>query len=105
MRKILAVIVSKQGHRVVVGAAELKHCQVKHFEKFSVQQLLEMLELALKDPDAVFMDKYSKVREHHIYYRLETGWYVCVIVKLGEDNAFFASMYSTGKTMRNSHKR
>jgi hypothetical protein len=102
-RPILTVITAKTGYRVIVGKQEVLHAHAKHF-LIPVTMLLELLELVLRDPTVVYADSTSKPREHHIFYKLESGQYLCAVIKITDTGAFFASMYSTGSSIRKIHK-
>jgi len=43
--------------------------------------------------------------EYRLFYRLEDGRYLLVVVKLTQGGAFFATMYATGKSVRPSHRK
>jgi hypothetical protein len=102
-QSIIAVIPAKPGYRVIVRQEEFLHAQRKHF-LIPASLLLSSLETVLRDPTAVFVDSASKQREHHILYRLESGEYIAVVVKLTEDGVFFCSMYPTGTDIRKIHR-
>lgn len=101
-RRIAAVITAITGDRIVIGKEELDHAKEDHFQVFPVDMLLELIERILKDPTKIFEQK--KLHQYHIFYRLDNRRYLVVIVKRTPTGNYFSTMYSTGKTMRNSHK-
>jgi hypothetical protein len=40
-----------------------------------------------------------------MFYRLETGGYVVVVVKQKAEENYFSAIYSTGKDIRQKHKK
>lgn len=102
-RKIAAVITDILGDRVVVGEEELQNHLRKHFSGIPRDMVLELIERILKDPSII----YEEVDTHtyHLFYRLETGRFVVVIVKKRKEGTFFSAIYSTGKVIRNKHKK
>jgi len=42
---------------------------------------------------------------YHLFYRLETGRFLVVVVKRKEEGSYFSSIYTTGNTIRNKHKK
>jgi len=101
-RKIIAVITAITGDRVVIGDAELKHAIEEHFSMLPMDMLLELIERILKDPTKIFEQK--RLHHYHLFYRLDNQKYLVVIIKRSQTGNYFSSMYSTGKTIRNSHK-
>ncbi len=101
-RTIAAVITAITGDRVVIGEAELKHAKEEHFSILPTDILLELIERILKDPTKIF--KQEKLHQYHLFYRLDNRKYLVVIVKQTETGNYFSSMYSTGHSIRNSHK-
>jgi hypothetical protein len=65
--------------------------------------ILELIERVLKDPTLI----YEEVATHtyHLFYRLETGRFVVVVVKQMNAGSFFSAIYTTGKNIRNKHKK
>ncbi len=102
-RKIAKVITAITGDRVIVGELEIQHAQ-EHF-LLPDQIFLELLELVLKDPDEILVDDLKAPRLYQLFYRLENGRYLCAVVKVASTGFFFSSMYPTGKTIRNAHKK
>jgi hypothetical protein len=104
-RKVVAVITDILGDRVVVGEKELEHAIDDHFSAIPQDIMLELLERVLKDPTEIYRDDYKSEQVYNFFYRLEKGpKYLLAIVKVTADGAFFASMYPTGKQIRNKHK-
>jgi len=66
--------------------------------------LIELIERVLQHPDTVLVDDEKEPHEYRLFYRLEDGRYILAVVKIVQDEAFFASMYLTGKRMRRSHR-
>lgn len=102
-RKIITIITDILGDRVVVGESELKHALEAHFDALPIDIMLELIERVLKDPTAVYEEKVAHA--YHLFYRLENGKYLVAIIKKSKSGAFFATMYPTGKTIRNKHKK
>jgi hypothetical protein len=102
-RKIAAVITDILGDRVIIGEDELQIHLQKHFAGIPRDLILELIERILKDPSII----YEEVNTHtyHLFYRLETGHFVVVIVKKQKEGTFFSAIYSTGKFIRNKHKK
>ena len=42
--------------------------------------------------------------QYHLFYRLDNGKYLVVIVKRALTGNYFSTMYSTGNAIRNTHK-
>lgn len=101
-RKIATIITAITGDRVIIGEEELKHALDEHFSMLPKNMLLELIERILKDPSKIFEQK--KLNEYHLFYRLDNGKYLLVIVKKTETGNYFSSMYSTGSSIRNAHK-
>lgn len=101
-RKIIAVITAITGDRVVVGEAELNHAKKEHFSMLPTDILLELIERILKDPTRIF--EQTKLHQYHLFYRLDNQRYLVVIVKQTDTGCYFSTMYSTGASIRNSHK-
>jgi hypothetical protein len=101
-RKVAAVITAITGDRVVVGDEELKHAMEEHFSMLPQDMLLELIERILKDPTKIF--EQEKHHLYHLFYRLDNRRYLVVIVKKTRTGNYFSSMYSTGSSVRNSHK-
>jgi len=64
--------------------------------------LLELIERVLKDPTKIFEEQTS--HQYHLFYRLDNGRYLVVIVKKAESGNYFSTMYSTGEAIRSKHK-
>jgi hypothetical protein len=101
-RKIVTVITAITGDRIIIGEAELNHAKDEHFSILPTDILLELIERILKDPTKVFEQK--KLHQYLLFYRLDNGKYLVVIVKKADTGNYFSSMYSTGSLIRNSHK-
>ena len=104
-RKIVAIITDILGDRVVIGEKELSHAIEDHFSAVPQDIMLEIIERVLKDPSAIYQDNKKKEQLFNFFYRLEKGpKYLLTVVKVTSEGAFFASMYPTGKKIRNKHK-
>jgi hypothetical protein len=101
-RKITTVITAVTGDRVVIGEEELNHALEQHFPMLPEDILLELIERILKDPSKIYEE--MKLNEYHLFYRLDNGKYLLVIVKKTPTGNYFSSIYSTGKSIRNAHK-
>ena len=101
-RKVATIITAITGDRVVIGEAELSHAIEEHFPMLPEDILLELIERILKDPTKIFEEK--KLHQYHLFYRLDNRRYLVVIVKRTHTGNYFSSMYSTGNSIRNSHK-
>ena len=101
-RRIVTIITAITGDRVVIGEAELIHAKEEHFQILPTDILLELIERILKDPTKIFEE--TKLHQFHIFYRLDNRRYLVVIVKKTSTGNYFSTMYSTGKSIRNSHK-
>jgi hypothetical protein len=101
-RKVITVITAITGDRIVIGEAELNHAKEEHFSMLPTDILLELIERILKDPTKIFEQK--KLNQYHLFYRLDNQKYLVVIVKRAHTGNYFSSMYSTGNSIRNSHK-
>jgi len=102
-RQVVTVITAITGDRIVIGKAELDHAKEEHFQVFPIDMLLELIERILKDPTKIFEEK--KLHQYHIFYRLDNRRYLVVLVKRTPTGNYFSTMYSTGRTIRNSHKK
>lgn len=101
--KIVSIITTILGYRVIIDYESLVHAQ-KHF--YLPQDIfLELLERILKDPTDVYFEECEGIRFYHHFYKLESSRYLLVVVKLTEEGAFFSSMYTTGKSIKNKHKK
>jgi len=103
VRKISKVITCVTGDRVVVGQLELRHAQ-EHF-LLPDDIFLELLERVLKDPKEVLVDSLKSPSEYWLFYRLENGRFLVAVIKVTKTGHYFASMYPTGKQIRNKHKK
>jgi len=101
-REIVAVITAITGERVIVGKEELRHA-LRHF-LLPEDIFLELLERVLKDPDEVYVDDTKDGKEYHLFYRIFDKRYILAVVKVIDEGAFFASMYTTGEGVRKSHE-
>lgn len=101
-RKVAAVITAITGDRVVIGEEELEHATKEHFSMLPADILLELIERILKDPTRIF--EQAKLHQYLLFYRLDNRRYLVVIVKKTLTGSYFSSMYSTGSSIRNSHK-
>jgi len=101
-RKIVTIITAITGDRVIIGEAELKHAMEDHFSMLPTDMLLELIERILKDPTKIL--EQIKLHQYYLFYRLDNQKYLVVIIKKTQTGSYFSSMYSTGKTIRNSHK-
>lgn len=91
------------GDRVKVGKAELLHA-MKHF-LLPEDILVQLLTRILQHPSEVYTDDTKHPHEYRLFYRLENANYLLVVVKVIATGAFFASMYPTGKSIKNAHKK
>lgn len=101
-RKVAAIITAITGDRVVIGEEELEHAIKEHFSMLPVDILLELIERILKDPTRIF--EQEKLSQYHLFYRLDNGKYLVVIIKKTSTGNYFSTMYSTGDSIRNAHK-
>jgi hypothetical protein len=101
-RRVAAIITAITGDRVVIGEEELKHAMEEHFPMLPTDILLELIERVLKDPTKIFLQK--KFHQYQLFYRLDNRKYLVVIIKKTSTGNYFSSMYSTGNSIRNSHK-
>lgn len=106
--KILSVVTAATGDAVGIGEKELEHALSKHFRIPKIK-LLEVVEQVLVDPTVVYAEEVTvnnslSVRAYHLFYRLEDGGYLVVIVKRLSSGNFFSSIYPTGKSIRSVHK-
>ncbi len=67
-----------------------------------VDILLELIERILKDPTKIF--EQEKLNQYHLFYRLDNERYLVVIIKKALTGNYFATMYSSGNSIRNIHK-
>jgi len=102
-RKIAKIITAVTGDRIVVGEAELRHAQ-DHFI-LPVVILLELLEMVFKDPTDIFVDDLKAPKLYHLFYRLENKRFLCAVVKITSSGSFFTTIYPTGTSIRNPHKK
>lgn len=100
---IVTIITAITGDRVIVGREELLHA-MRHF-LLPEDIFLELLERVLKDPDDVYVDDTKEGKEYHLFYHLFEQRYILAVVKVIEEGAYFASMYTTGEDIRKSHKK
>lgn len=99
-RKIVTIITAITKDRIVIGESEFLHAK-KHFPMLPDDMLLELIERVLKDPTKVFEE--SKPHQYYLFYRLDSGQYLVVVVKKIESGSYFSTIYSTGKTIRSKH--
>jgi len=102
-RTIVVEVDAVTGDRVIVGKSELLHA-MKHF-LLPEDLLVQLLTRILQHPTEVYTDDTKHPREYRLFYRLENANYLLVVVKLTPGGAFFASMYPTGKSIKNAHKK
>jgi hypothetical protein len=105
-RKIVSIVTAVTGHQVVIGESELDHALQKHFRIPKIK-LLEIIEQILKDPSFVLLEesKSAQIKEYHLFYKLDDGGHLVVIVKVKDSESLFSSVYPTGKSIRNPHKK
>ena len=101
-RRVVTIITAITGDRIVIGEEEFKHAMEEHFSMLPRDILLELIERVLKDPTKIF--KQEKLRQYQLFYKLDNRRYLVVIVKKTPTGNYFSSMYSTGNSIRNSHK-
>lgn len=101
-RRIATIITAITGDRVVIGEDELNHAMEEHFQMLPADILLELIERVLKDPTKIF--EQERPHQYHLFYRLDNRRFLVVIVKRTSTGNYFSSMYSTGNSIRNSHK-
>ncbi len=101
-RRIAAIITAITGDRIIIGEEELAHAMKEHFSMLPRDILLELIERILKDPSKIF--EQQKLSQYHLFYQLDNQKYLVVIVKKTQTGNYFSSMYSTGSSIRNSHK-
>lgn len=101
-RRVVTVITAITGDRIVIGEAEFNHAKEEHFPMLPADILLELIERVLKDPTKIFQQK--KLHQYHLFYRLDNQRYLVVVIKQTNTGNYFSSMYSTGNSIRNSHK-
>lgn len=101
-RRIAAVITAITGDRIIIGEAELNHAKEEHFSMLPKDILLELIERILKDPTKIF--EQEKLHQYLLFYRLDNHRYLVVIIKRADTGNYFSTMYSTGNSIRNSHK-
>ena len=102
-QKIAAVITDVLGDRVIIGEDELQNHLLKHYAGIPRELILELIERVLKDPSIVFEE--VDTHTYHLFYRLETGRFLVVVVKQKKEGTYFSAIYSTGKKIRNKHKK
>ncbi len=100
-RKIVTIITAITNDRIVIGEAEFLHAK-EHFSMLPDDMVLELIERILKDPTKIFEEK--ALHQYYLFYRLDNGQYLVVIVKKAESGNYFSTMYSTGKNIRPKHK-
>lgn len=101
-RRVVTVITAITGDRIIIGEPELNHAKEEHFSMLPTDILLELIERILKDPSKIY--EQEKLHQYLLFYRLDNRKYLVVVVKKTENGNYFSTMYSTGKTIRNSHK-
>jgi len=101
-REISGIITDIMGDRVIVCAPELAHAIKEHFENIPQDILLELIERILKEPTLIFEERMTNL--YHLFYRLDNGKYLVVIVKKAKTGAYFSTIYPTGRNIRNKHK-
>jgi hypothetical protein len=101
-RKIKTIITAATGDRVVVGESELLHAIEGHFDTLPEDIFLELLERILKDPTTIYEEESKHL--YHLFYKLQNDKYLVAVIKKTETGTYFATMYPTGKEIRNKHK-
>ncbi len=102
MRKINKIITSCLNQSVIIGEDELTHALEKHFSIPKVK-LTEIIEMVLTEPDEIFLDE--KTVLYHLFYKIETGQYLVVVLKSVDSKIFFSTIYPTGSKIRSPHKK
>jgi len=77
-RKVAAVIRAATGDDVYVGEGELRHA-ARHF-LLPRDLLLQLVTRVLQHPTVVYVDDRRRPREYRLFYRLEDGRYLLVVV-------------------------
>lgn len=106
-REIISIVTAITGHKVVIGESEVEHALHKHFRIPKIK-LLEIIEQILLDPSFVLMEesKAEHIKEYYLFYKLDDGGHLVVVVKINPNQeSFFSTIYPTGKTIRNPHKK
>lgn len=108
--KILSIIVSATGDSIRIGEKEVNHALEKHFRIPKIK-LLEIIEQILIDPTEVYLDTTpaesphsTTVKSYHLFYRLDNGGFLVVVVKKLPEGNFFSTIYPTGKSIRKAHR-
>mgnify|MGYP001605660547 CR=1 FL=1 len=90
--RILSVIVAATGESICIGENELNHALQKHFRIPKIK-LLEVVEQVLLDPTLIFIeenkDNKTNVKAYYLFYRLDDGGYLVVVVKKLVQGNFF----------------
>ncbi len=105
VRKIIAVITAITGDRVIITSEAMKHVIEEHFRGIPQDIILETMERVLRDPTDLYRDGNNENKEYDFFYRLESGNFIVVIVKIIPDGAYLSSMYPIGQKHRNKHKK
>lgn len=100
-RRVVTVITAITKDRIVIGELEFLHAK-KHFPMLPDDMLLELIERVLKDPTQIFEEQ--KPHQYFLFYRLDNGQYLVVVIKKIASGSYFSTMYSTGDTIRPKHK-
>jgi hypothetical protein len=101
-RRIVTIITAITKDRIVVGELEFLHAK-KHFPMLPDDMLLELIERVLKDPTKIFEEQ--NPHQYLLFYRLDNGQYLVVVIKKIESGNYFSTMYSTGNSIRPKHKK
>ncbi len=101
-RRVVTVITAITKDRIVVGELEFLHAK-KHFPMLPDDMLLELIERVLKDPTKIYEEQ--KPHQYLLFYRLDNGQYLVVVIKKIESGNYFSTMYSTGDEIRPKHKK
>jgi hypothetical protein len=101
-RRVVTVITAITKDRIVIGELEFLHAK-KHFPMLPDDMLLELIERVLKDPTKIFEEE--KPHQYFLFYRLDNGQYLVVVVKKISSGSYFSTMYSTGDGIRPKHKK
>jgi hypothetical protein len=106
VRKILSVVTAATGHKVVIGDDEINHSLHKHFRIPKIK-LLEIVEQVLMDPSFILLEdsKLDHIQEYLLFYKLDDGGHLVVVIKVKDNESLFSTIYPTGKDLRNPHKK
>ena len=88
---------------MILGHDEIQHALDEHFSMVPERMLIELIELVLRDPIIVYQE--IATHQYFLFYRLDNGRYLVAVVKKVNAGSFFATIYPTGKFIRNKHKK